>query len=108
MDAEGYRKNILDCLERLGRLGGNVPSELAALKAQVKAEKEPRKLFLMYQSLKEVLAMELGEENKIDTSFYIQTPTGVKIKATNLAEGEEIAKSFQQSSGKRRKTQPSY
>jgi len=57
---------------------------------------------MMYQSLKEILASELGE-NKIDTSFYIKAPNGVKIKATSLAEGENIAQQFQQTSDKRRK-----
>lgn len=91
MDANGCRKGIIECFDGIAKLGGTLTTDLAPLKAQALTERDPRKLFLMYQTLKEILAKELGPEAKADTSFIMQTPDGTHVKVNSLAESETIA-----------------
>lgn len=100
MDAEGYRKRIIECFEGLEKLGGNVVKELAPLKAEARTETDSRKLFLMYQTLREILAAEGGE---VKTEFLIEAPNGIKFKAKNINEGQEIAKNYSNMAQRRRK-----
>lgn len=84
MDAKGYREAILTTLTTLSRDGFDIKE----LKAQAEKETDPRKLFLMYQSLREVLNEQSG--GQADTSFEIFGPDREKIKVNTIAEGAAL------------------
>lgn len=96
MDAQGCRKAIIECFERIEKLGGNLAKDFAPLKAQAQMEQSPRKLFLMLQTLREVMAKDTPDA---DTSFEMFTPDGSVVKVASLDEGLKVASRMRKKGG---------
>lgn len=85
MDAKEYKNGILKTLEILNRDGFDIKD----LRESAESETDSRKLFLMYQSLREVLNEQSG--GKADTSFEMFGLDRQKIKVNTIADGAAIA-----------------
>lgn len=84
MDSKEYRDGILTTLNTLNKDG----FDITELKKEAEKETDPRKLFLMYQTLREVLNENAG--GKGDTSFEMFSPDRQKIKVNTIAEGAAL------------------
>lgn len=91
MDADRYRRAIVECFDKLGKISPGAAEEFAPLKAAAAKETNQGRLFVMFQTLREIIA-ELGGDAK--TEFFIENKEGVRIKVKSLAEAQEIAKTY--------------
>ena len=82
MDYKAAIEESLTQLQKLEHEGGDSWKELEGLKLEAKSEKNPRKLFMMYQSLREIIAQESDEE--VDTTFHVEGEDGKRVTYQNL------------------------
>lgn len=91
MDTERYRKGIIEAFDKLGKLSPALAEDLKPLRVEAEKESDPRKLFLMFQTLREVLAEQGGDAK---TEFIMQGKNGVQFKVKNIQEAQELQKNY--------------
>jgi hypothetical protein len=83
-----YKSAIVRGLEELEATlppNSHIKNEYAKLKKQALAESDRRRLFFMWQTVREVLAKS-NEEEKLDTSFQVKTKEGKVVTYKTLDE----------------------
>lgn len=81
-----YKEGIIQCLKQLEKSTGD--GSFSSVLKQVEAETNTTRLFYMYQTLREIIAQDSGE----DTSFTVSLPDGKLAKVKNLEEAMRFRK----------------